>query len=183
MTQMGNRYAQRYLDAEIDLDFAFRKLRSTKLKQQFCTWFIDRMIDADIRPDDCYPPAKQSPQVIYQAISTLLLHGYFALHAIKPLLRACESSAEDALKILGNVCSKNTLITQKLIAQLNTTDFVHSAHALSHLLEAGGQLFWLDAAKTTKTKKELYQFTKWPSVLSELPRHERGQILEGDLGL
>lgn len=183
MSKLGEIYAPRYLSGDLTLGFIVRKLKSVQQKKQFCAWFIDRMIYSDVRAGQSWPPVEEPAQELYSAVRALIEHTYLTSHSAKLILSECESFPETSDGLLRRLCADSPGIVIRLIAHIDVPSSPCSELALGRLLDAEGHSVWLDAAKTTKTKKELYLFTKWRDALDQIPRSARGQILEEELGL
>lgn len=183
MSKLGELWAPRHLSGEMSLDYAARRLKSPDQKKQFCAWFVERMIFTDLRAGQHCPPYEQSPTEMYRAVRGLLGHIYLAGHTARLVLAETESFPHLADDLITRICANNPASVLALVSQVDTQLSPHSSNVLRRLLDAEGQSVWLDAAKTTKTKKQLYQFTKWRAALEIIPRKERGHILEEELGL
>lgn len=181
---LATHYGKRHLSGELSLDFIARKLKPSQ-KDGFCLWLVDIMVYTDIKVGDHWPPYEESPEQIYPIVRALLTHVYFGRYAAKHVLSQGEDCKERAFDMLSALCNKDPEILLAVVTHLDrcTQAPTHCLSAIHRLLEAEGESVWLDAAKTTKTKKQLYQLTKWPAVLDQIPRRERGQILEEELGL
>ena len=183
MSKLGELWAPRHLSGELTLDYAARRLKSPAQKKQFCAWFVERMIFTDLRAGQHWPPYEQSPAEMYSAVRGLLGHVYLAGHSARLVLAETESFPDLTDALLTRICASSPACVLTLVSHVDTQLSPHSSNALRRMLDAEGQTVWLDAAKTKKQKKQLYQFTKWRAALESIPRRERGQILEEEIGL
>lgn len=183
MSKLGELYAPRHLSGELSLDYVARRLKTPALKKQFCSWFVERMVFTDVRSGQHWPPYENSPAELYSAVRGLLGHAYLSGHTAKLIFSESEGLSDQADDLIAKICIDSPSSLVALVTHADTQLNPYSSIALRRLLDAGSQTVWLDATKTTKIKKQLYQFTKWRAVLEIIPRRERGQILQEELGL
>lgn len=183
MSKLGELYATRHLSGDMSLDYACWRLKTPALKEQFCAWLVDRMVFSDVLAGQQHPPVSEASSDLYPAVRSLLKHRYLQRYTTKLVFDQCESHPAVTAEILRRVCDGDHEACLALVSWLDQQRNPHSEKALRLLLEAESESVWLDAAITIKTKKKLYHFTKWHCVLRQLPRRQRGQILEEELGL
>lgn len=95
---------------------------------------------------------------------------------------SAESQAKSPDALLTNLCTHDSEAIIARMTQMDAKASLKGAQHLLHLFNAQDLAVWLHATKKTTTTM-LYQFTRWLALLEHIPRRQRGQIFDEELGL
>lgn len=185
MRRIDALYLGRFLSGEIDAESLRFRVGHAKDMTLVCAELVSRLTYASIRLGECYPPEALPAEHLYAKTRDCLGNDVLARYVAMAVVQVANCSVDQARVLIGTLCQDEPEYLLKMIVNLSQCRELptFTVAALHQLLDAADESVWLDAAKTIKTKKELYHFTKWPTVLKKLPKRDRGQILEGELGL
>jgi hypothetical protein len=185
MRRIDERYLSMFLSGEIDADILRFRVAHPRDLKDVCKELVTRLSMASICVGECYPAEVLPADILYAKTRDCLGQDVLARYVAKAVIEEANCSVDQARELIGTVCQDKPEYLLKLIVNLSQCREppTFTIAAIHQLLDGAEETVWLDAAKTIKTKTELYHFTKWPTVLKNLQKRDRGRILEGELGL
>ncbi|MBI6882836.1 hypothetical protein [Pseudomonas putida] len=180
----GAEMASQHLNEGVDLLQVCSQL-NYRQKLRFFEWLVDVMVFPYLTVKGVETPSEAPHERIYDVMTELLAHPILDHYAAAKVLERGEKCRERTGQMLEELCKDHPVCTLAIITGLEycPQDLIFMKRGLRAQLDTAHESVWLDAAKTTKTKIQLYQLTKWRSVLDLLPRQIRGRILEEEIGL
>jgi hypothetical protein len=185
MRRIYHTYLGKFLNGEYDTELLRFKIGYHKEMSQVCAELVTKLANATTLQGKVYPPEPLPAELLYTKVRECLADEGLSRYAAGAVVMQSNWTADWAKELIGTLCQDKPEYLLKIIVYLSSYPGspANTIAAIHQLLEAADQSVWLDAATTIKTKKELYHFTKWPTVLKKLPKRDRGLILEGELGL
>lgn len=121
-------------------------------------------------------------EITQRKLKSVMLKQHICSWLVQRMLYS-ESQAGSPGVLLANLCAHDSGAVIARMTQMDASVSPKAAQPLHRLFNAQDLAVWLDATKKTKTRTMLHQFTRWPALLEHIPRRQRGQILEEELGL